>query len=77
MYDAEITIQDPAYCAERISKLVPDLLATDAEERECAMTDILVYLRHIADNKDIDIFAALDRSYEHYLIERDGLLETE
>lgn len=41
------------------------------EDYESGLTDALTNLRHFADRYEVDFFAQLDRSYKHYLHERE------
>lgn len=33
------------------------------------ITDILTDIRHLCDHREIDLYAALERSYDHYVAE--------
>lgn len=40
------------------------------EDYESGLTDVLTNLRHFADRYEVDFYAQLDRSYQHYLAEK-------
>lgn len=47
------------------------------EDYESGLVDALTNLRHFADRYQIDFHQHLDRSYEHYLVERQSKWEEE
>ncbi len=71
----EMTVAYRVECADSALRHHFDIREDEVrfeDEQEAPLVDLLADLRHWADAKGFDFFAALDTSYLHYLREKKG-----